>query len=264
MKLFDKVKNFFYDEEEVEVSKEELSKITEEKNRVENKKNQPLKKEKKDDKPVEAVDNVDDIVSERELFKSESTFKFPIIFEDDDFSSEKKKNKGINVLDFENTKIKDKKPQDFEKQKFSPSPIISPIYGVLGENYNKDNKVERDDNFFNLYDNDETVDIDKVIGKAYGREEKRNQEKSSVVNEEKVVAIEEKESIDLFKDLEEEQKLEFEETKENEDLEYKSDYKMPDEVKMKSIDELLESTDEQDFYKLVDSMYDEETKENIE
>lgn len=107
MGLFDRIKNLFYEEEEIEVPKESL--------KVENKdsilKSKKSSKRKESEiKEVPSKENVDDIVSERELFKSESTFKFPIIFEEEDFLTEKKESKSINVLNKENTTKEERKP----------------------------------------------------------------------------------------------------------------------------------------------------------
>ena len=67
MGFINKIKNFFYDEEEVE---EEVPK----------EKVQPEKRKKIDKKEEEKE------ISERELFKSERTFNFPMDLEDEDFT----------------------------------------------------------------------------------------------------------------------------------------------------------------------------------
>ena len=75
MGMLDKIKNLFYEEEVVEVPKEE-------------KKATIIVKEEEEPK-----DEMDDVVSERDLLKSETTFKFPVIFEDEDFADIKKEEK---------------------------------------------------------------------------------------------------------------------------------------------------------------------------
>ena len=67
MGLFDKVKNFFYDEEYEE---EEIKPVHKE------------KKEKIIKKKIEETDSKND-VSEMELFKAERTFNFPMDIEDE-------------------------------------------------------------------------------------------------------------------------------------------------------------------------------------
>lgn len=258
MGLVDKIKNFFYDEEEIEVKKptvkEEPKKVAvaeEPKPKVEDepKKNQPVK------------GNVEDAVSERELFRSEPTFKFPVIFEEDDFVEEKKKNNRINVLDYENNKAREvKSVQPESKKNFAPSPIISPVYGVLDKDYKKEDVTVKEDKFINLYDSTKKIDIDTVIQKAYGRhqEEPKKEEETNIL-----LNIKQEESpIDLFKDIKEgETRIERREKKKITEIETEvetaadEDKTPSNEERLKSIDELLESTNERDFYTLVDSMY---------
>ena len=260
MKILDKIKNFFYDEEEIEIpkaneKKEEPKKVSD---------IPPSEEEVKTTIKKRNMTDIEDIVSERELFKSESTFKFPIIFEEDDFSEVKSNNRSMNVLEVENTKIRREIITDDDKKLFSPSPIISPIYGVLEQNYNNDGTpIQKDDNFLNLYDKDENVDIDSILGKAYGRAEPELRSSQKYILEEELINSSEEESIDLFKDINDDEDIvdikRESDINSDDDEGFKSDYKLSDDARLKSIDELLESTDEQDFYTLVDSMY-----ENIE
>lgn len=79
MKLIDKIKNYFYDEEEEDASKKNVAPKAEP---VAFKPKEEPKEEKKESRLNET--NVD-AISERELFKSDPTFNFPIIFDDEDF-----------------------------------------------------------------------------------------------------------------------------------------------------------------------------------
>ena len=85
MGLFDKLKNVFIEEEEVESEPEE----------------KPNKQEKLEEEKIEPIK--EDIVSDRDLIDTNQNFKFPIIFEEEDFKEEKKKSRSINVLERENT-----------------------------------------------------------------------------------------------------------------------------------------------------------------
>ena len=170
--------------------------------------------------------------------------KFPIIFEDEDFKEEKKKTKSINVLERENTKYEDLIKRDTKPQKkvFKPSLVISPVYGVLDKNYSKEDITTKDGN---RVSNDNGVDIDTVIKKAYGEEvvTKTREEKRE----------EENKTVDAFKEEETDIKsltIEQAETKANE---------REVDNKIASIDELLNDTNtDDDFYSLVDSMYKNE------
>lgn len=216
MGLFDKLKNVFIEEEEVESEPEE----------------KPNKQEKLEEEKIEPIK--EDIVSDRDLIDTNQNFKFPIIFEEEDFKEEKKKSRSINVLERENTKYETEIKRDIKSQKktFKPSPVISPVYGVLDKNYTKDEISSKNGL---LSDYSDKLDIDSVINKAYGNtttREEKNKEKNT------------DEIINLFSE------------ENTEEIGYELDEidaKATDD-KIKSIDDLLKDSNE-DFYSLVDSMY---------
>ena len=232
MGLFDKLKNVFMEDDIDEEPVRSVPKVEE------IKKEEPVIKKRERELPVE------DTFSDRELVNSKENFKFPIIFEDEDFKEEKKKTKSINVLERENTKYEDLIKRDTKPQKkvFKPSLVISPVYGVLDKNYSKEDITTKDGN---RVSNDNGVDIDTVIKKAYGEEvvTKTREEKRE----------EENKTVDAFKEEETDIKsltIEQAETKANE-------REVDD--KIASIDELLNDTNtDDDFYSLVDSMYKNE------
>ena len=135
MGFINKIKNFFYDEEEVE---EEVPK----------EKVQPEKRKKIDKKEEEKE------ISERELFKSERTFNFPMDLEDEDFTPVEKRikeeenvktNVTVKPYEYKQTKKEEVrkpysyvKPKEKEVKKFKPTPVISPVFGILDENYKAD------------------------------------------------------------------------------------------------------------------------------
>lgn len=114
-------------------------------------------------RPASAVKKEDSIdhINERELFKSDNTFNFPD-FDEEEFSSlsrVQKTKQPTNVLEYEKKKKTEKKydlgryerierTEVVEKKKFKPSPIISPVYGILNEDYKpediKSKPVEED------------------------------------------------------------------------------------------------------------------------
>lgn len=232
MGLFDKLKNVFMEDDIDEEPVRSVPKVEE------IKKEEPVIQKRERELPVE------DTFSDRELVNSKENFKFPIIFEDEDFKEEKKKTKSINVLERENTKYEDLIKRDTKPQKkvFKPSLVISPVYGVLDKNYSKEDITTKDGN---RVSNDNGVDIDTVIKKAYGEEvvTKTREEKREEVNK----------TVDAFKEEETDIKsltIEQAETKANE-------REVDD--KIASIDELLNDTNtDDDFYSLVDSMYKNE------
>lgn len=159
MGLFDKIKNLFLEEEEVEAkAKQEVKKPV-------------INNQIKDNtKAVEAKKDISDVISERDLFKSDTTFKFPVMFEEEDIMKEKEKSNHTNVLDFEKTKIKNK-TEEKEQKIFKPTPVLSPVYGILDKDYKKNMVLEEQQKKQIIKpqkENTATINVDDVRKKAYG------------------------------------------------------------------------------------------------
>jgi len=99
-----------------------------------------------------------------------------------------------------------------EKTYFKPSPIISPIYGILDKNYRKEDVREKRDVHLSSYSRS-NVSVDEVRNKAYGEEKKRRVEekKEEVVEEEKPSKFEVEEEDNLLVDLSDRAKPEVKE-----------------------------------------------------
>ena len=247
MGFLDKIKDIFYEEEEqIEKAKKEEKK--------EEVKEQP----KEETKPDPAF-----VLSERDLFKTDPKFKFPINFEEEDFKEEKKEEPEEEQEKYIEVKTK---TVIEEKKIFRPSPVISPVYGILDKNYRKGDIVEKGS--ASGFDLDGKIDVDSVMKKAYGeievqktitREEKfyTNIEPEIYKEEE---SIEKESEINLFETLKEDKPLSRVEMKEEDYEEESYDLNEIDD-KIKSIDALLKETSDDDFYKLVDNMYREEEEE---
>ncbi len=142
MGFISKLKDVFYDKVEVEDSDEEEV-IKEEKvsaPKVEEiKRETPAKEEKIIEEPEEKVEEKSvNTFSERDLFRNERTFNFTEFDEEDDLPPRK------SVLDLEDTKPVVVQKTAVEPVKvFKPSPIISPIYGILDKDYKKEEVAER-------------------------------------------------------------------------------------------------------------------------
>lgn len=110
-------------------------------------------------------------VTESDFLKKEEKVRTPVFFDDKDFISleqpkpvEKPK---VEVPRKEPYSMKKEEP----KKKFSPSPIISPVYGVLDKNYHKEDiasKGERRRNERYSSRMSSRLSIDDVMKKAYG------------------------------------------------------------------------------------------------
>lgn len=185
MKLLDKLKDILFDEEEEEVEENVVPKkvikhdVSEKVEKIEEKKE--VAEEAK--KPVDNNVNLD------------NTFKFPL-FDEQEFESTKpksiiepKKNFGLDEIDVyrsefhreEKKPIKELNPElDYdaflsekpkEKGVFKPSPIISPVYGILNKNYDKDTIQDIGElNTTTLPTNKpKTLNVDDVRKKAFGQ-----------------------------------------------------------------------------------------------
>ncbi len=227
-------------------------------------------------------------LNERELFKSDNTSPF-FDFDEEEFSNMSRVQKpkpSTNVLEYERKKKMEKRydmgsftkverTEVVEKKKFKPSPIISPVYGILNEDYRPEdikNKSEVSTN--------NPLDFNSVRKKAFG-EEVKEEPKTTYYEEtvtvklkendeekkQKVKTIDEllEDTSDVTIDVEE-PKVEEKPDAINEDPEV-NDYEKIDEdleelTPKKDVEkseyEKVEDDDtlENDLFDLIDSMYD--------
>ncbi len=178
MSFLNKVKNFFY--EDIEDDEED---IRLEERRKEERRKQFIEKEKKLD-----IQETNNDLSERELFKSEKTFNFPMDIGDnifDDYKEEEKEESRSSIKEEKNiyarplnrtnsrvtermTSYKSTVEKKEEPKKFRPSPVVSPIYGVLDKNYSVDDVVDNNLSKTKEFSYEKKiVDFDSVRNKAY-------------------------------------------------------------------------------------------------
>ena len=250
MGLLDKVKNFFYDEEDVEDFEPVIEKTKESKHKnIE--KEERIEVKKRED--VHKKYDTDDI-SERDLFKAERTFNFPMDLDDTLYEKSIEINKKSEAKDYH----KNIKKEQEEAKKFRPTPIISPIYGVLDKNYKKEDTLIDSTREFNIT---KKLDYDTVMKKAYAQTEKVNEEDNKGI----FFNLNEEKTDEINKD-DDEVKIIYNDVSfdENEDNTNKESI----ENKEPSIDEdnILSETKEQDLFNLIDDMYssDDEDEEDDE
>ena len=137
MGLFDKVKNLFTEEEEPiksEVIQVEIP--------------APVKEKKEEKIEVEPKKEI----------KEEKT-PAPIFFDDAYFKELEQPKKEVK-----SSYLKEQNKVKEEKKHFKPTPIISPVYGVLDKNYNKEDITPTKKTHYT----NTTITIDEVRKKAYG------------------------------------------------------------------------------------------------
>ena len=233
-------------------------------------------------------------LNERDLFKSDNISPF-FDFDEEEFSnmSRVQKPKTTNVMEYERKKRVEKRydmgnfskierTEVVEKKKFKPSPIISPVYGILNEDYKPEDIKSKTDNVVNT-----GLDFNSVRKKAFGEEtlgepEATYYEESVTVkvkeNEEekqqKVKTIDEllEDTSDVTIDVDEKNSVEDKNNKEatNEVADYERIDKDLEEVtakcdvnktEMKKVED--DDTLENDLFDLIDSMYDNREEGDI-
>jgi len=185
MGLFDKIKDLFMDEvtdEEDFELEEENEKIYEEPKDVLPKvMRDTIKKEEENIKFEELKPLKEDAKKEVEQPSSTTSkkFAFPIDFEEEVMPSrvtnrnvlvEKEREREIPKKEVPKkvTELYPKKEVVVEKTKFKPTPVISPVYGILDKNYKKDEVIERTEENSTMKRPSKKVDFETVRKKAFG------------------------------------------------------------------------------------------------
>lgn len=174
MGVFSKLKNIFYDEEYIDEPEAEIKKVDkvvkkeveEAKPRVEEIKITREEPKREEIKRVAEEPKSSNDFSERELFRSERTFNFTEFDDDEELPPRR------NVLNSEPKvakRVEVQKPAIPEQPKiFKPSPVISPIYGILDKDYKKDEVVSKTVREEKIVIKDSATTYDTVRRKAYG------------------------------------------------------------------------------------------------
>ena len=174
-----KMKNFLFDDEEEESASVKKVKERKQKNKVKEEPKDSILEKTSDfgedfylEDLSESIENTNSIKTRSS--KSEFDFKFPE-FDDSDFQVSnpiiKKEEEEKVLYSYESEKPKTSLYQGGRKKdevkKFKPSPIISPIYGLLD---NDGNLIEKDsDNYKKVISTKEEITFDDVRKKAYGK-----------------------------------------------------------------------------------------------
>ena len=293
MGLVSKLKNILFEEEEVEIpvieKKEKKPEVVreykelpkKEEVKVTNYQNydnlEPvIREEKKMEEKVRYNANNNDTVSEREIFKSEKTFNFPA-FDEDEFDHFVTKKRTTNVMEHERKKQEKKQEyksdyrKDYKKpeenkevKKFRPSPIISPVYGILDKNYTPDEITTRSE-----VTPARSLDVDSVRRKAFGSKEEQPAQDIKINEEEIFVDQVLEEKLEKARTIDELLKDSSDEVIDiNDGIDEEIDESFPDvhsldekEEKVETVDEendsnLEDDTLENDLFDLIDSMYE--------
>lgn len=201
MSFINKVKNFFY--EDIEEDDEEFEAREAAKREAKLRKAEEKRRRQEQDNlkdlitPEELIKPANDDLSERQLFEAERTFNFPMdlgddIFDDNDEVEEPKQEETRRAVKEEKniyarttrvdtrTSRLDPVPSIRETRKveptaaeetstkFRPSPVVSPVYGILDKNYTVDDVVDKNlDKTKEFSIEKKSVDFDTVRNRAY-------------------------------------------------------------------------------------------------
>ena len=134
---------------------------------------------------------------------------------------------------------------------FKPTPIISPIYGVLDKNYHKEDITTRDDVKIVKTVKTNEITVDDIRKKAYGTLED-DLENNLVEYKEK----EKEDSTDLFEEFEVKEETSREEK--NKDI----DNLVEEELNhQEDIEPNEDAVGEEDLFNLINAMYEDEESE---
>lgn len=144
-----------------------------------------------------------------------------------------------------------------EKTTFKPSPIISPIYGILDKNYTKDDVVQKKEVRLTSSYSRVNINVDDVRDKAYGR---REEKKTEVLEETPTTKFEEEteEDENLLIDLNDEKKPEVKEITVGDAVEYFQDLGLEYNV------DYVDASMEKQAPKKQEESIEEDIKEEIE
>lgn len=188
MGLLEKLKNTFFEEEYIEVEEKEkpIARKVELKSKKMEKKAEPVpvvkeEKEEKEETEIEVVaEKVPDILSysDKEMLKKDNSIQY---FEEEDFIEEVKpstKEENVKLYGEDSKTLYEHLSIDQDiahkpytnvnsRAGFKPTPIISPIYGILDKNYRKEEVVDKKDKP-SSYVSRKNADLDFVRNKAFG------------------------------------------------------------------------------------------------
>ena len=281
MGVFSKLKDVLFDVEETEIPV-----ITrEEKVEVSKREENPIKEVK-----MPKEDYLDDFepLEEKKVEEPKKEFNFPMDdfddeipirssrnrndFFDEDFTSRTmeretrkevtSKKKDDYEYDYSRLNIKDVKKE--EHKSFTPSPVISPVYGILDTNYTKDDVIVKNDGSKRKK---LTPNLDEVRKKAYTKkkEEVELLEEEPLKTLDEILIDKDEEVIPKVKEKEEELPI----LDENTPIGVFDD-ELPDEpyadnaIEANNTQEEKEDDLESDLFNLIDSMYEEKNEREEE
>lgn len=171
MGFLDKIKDLFSDEEEV-VETKEIEVEEKEEHKLPTFMRNKIEEEQKREEEKKIV--ASEVLSDRELVRTRSSnnnFSFPMdIDEPESFKVPSYSNQNVLAKKKEEEKKSTlyTKKEEPKPKKFKPTPVISPVYGILDKNYTKDEVKIQDEKSYEIQRAPKKVDFETVRNKAFG------------------------------------------------------------------------------------------------
>lgn len=176
MGFLDKIKDLFSDEEEVIETKEIEVEEKEEHKLPTFMRNKIEEEQKREEEKKARNSSSGEVISDREIAMTRSSnssnFSFPIeMDEPDTFEIPRYSNQ--NVLSQKREEEKKvsslySKKEEPKPKRFKPTPVISPVYGILDKNYTKEEVKEKKEDKRDIKRSSKKVDFETVRKKAFG------------------------------------------------------------------------------------------------
>lgn len=229
MGLLDKMKNLFTDEIEEEPIKSEMIQVE-----------------------IPAPSKQEEQVSDSDIINNQEETKATPIFFDDNYFKELEQPKEPVKSSY----LKENKPKE-DRKVFKPSPVISPVYGVLDKNYSKEDIKPKKEV---VYETNTSITIDEVRKKAYGTLEDELETTLFGNNSILFQDIDKQDNHDLFEDMDKTKDL-FEDMTQSDlldDLTEETPNSTVDEINIveEEMDKDEEKISESELFDLIDSMYE--------
>ena len=228
MKLIEKLKNVFFEEVVEDEDEEELPQTFAKKIEVPKKtdtvaKVKPIVKREERPAIVHEVSEIEINEPEEEVKKEEPSF--PMMFDEEDFLEDKKMKEMDTTFSHEMPVKREEKEdkelyqgkkelsyvesvrkpsysytksyyEEKETKGFRPSPIISPVYGVLDKNYRKEEVVTKKE--VKITTGRNNLDLDSIRNKAFGADDEEISDKKTREAREKERQKEQKEEKKIY------------------------------------------------------------------
>lgn len=249
MGLFDKFKNIFTEEVEEEEVKKEVRQVE-----------IVAPKELEETKEVTI-----------EKVEPEEKFVFPVYFDDKDFEELMPKKEEVKKEIPKKEVYGGAKPKEVKvEKKFKPSPVISPVYGVLDKNYSKNDVVDKNSTSRSEYrKTHQNITLEDVRRRAFGTLE--DELENSLFNDDPIYMEKEIETVvepDLFEEIKVDVSIKTVEDKIIDDYKHVENVEddFEDNLTLEALNSLPSEEDdlkitESDLFSLIDSMYEKDDQD---